>query len=135
MFVRKKKSPSGVVRVQVIDKNKGKYRVMQTIGSSSDAYEVEKLCKEGKKWIDVRCGNRDMFTVQTQEEEERQVTDYLLSNVENILLNGTQLVLNPIYDSIGFNSISDVVLRHLVVSQICHPRSKVATVDYLKSLF
>jgi hypothetical protein len=47
MFVGKKKSPSGVVSVQVIDKSKGKYRVIQTIGSGSDACEVEKLYKEG----------------------------------------------------------------------------------------
>jgi hypothetical protein len=50
-------------------------------GSSSDACEVEKLYKGGKKWIDIRCGNRDMFTVQAQKEEERQVTDYLYQNV------------------------------------------------------
>ncbi|MDR1371928.1 MAG: hypothetical protein LBJ17_02210 [Dysgonamonadaceae bacterium] len=32
----KKKNPSGVVSVQVIDKSGGKYRVFKTVGSSSD---------------------------------------------------------------------------------------------------
>ncbi|MDR0364610.1 MAG: hypothetical protein LBH92_06305 [Bacteroidales bacterium] len=77
MFVRKKKNSNDVVNVQVIDKSRDKYRFVQTIDSSSDAYEVEKLYKEGKKWIDVRCGNHDIFTIQAQEKEERQVTDYL----------------------------------------------------------
>jgi transposase len=58
-----------------------------------------------------------------------------LSNVENILLNGTQLILNKVLKLIGFNEIDNEILKHLVVSRICQPRSKVATVDYLKSYF
>ncbi|MDR0829578.1 MAG: hypothetical protein LBN95_05650, partial [Prevotellaceae bacterium] len=33
-------------------------------------------------------------------------------------------------NNIGFNAISDDILRHLVVSRICQPQSKVATVDF-----
>jgi transposase len=135
MFVCKKKNPSGVVSVQVIDKSNGKYKVVKTVGNSSDACEIEKLYSEGKKWIDVRYGNRDMFAVQAQEQEERQVMDYLLSNVENILLNGTQLVLNRIFRIVGFDLIEDEIFKQLVVSRLCQPQSKVATVDYLKSHF
>jgi transposase len=137
MFVRKKKNPSGVVSVQVIDKGKvkGTYRVIKTIGSSSDTCEIEKLYRYGKKRIDIQYGNRDMFAVQAQEEEERQVTDCLLSNVENILLNGTQPVLNQVFRIVGFDLIEDAVFKQLVVSRVCHPQSKVATVDYLKSHF
>jgi transposase len=58
-----------------------------------------------------------------------------LSNVENILLNGTQLILNQVFRIIGFHLIEDMISKHLVVSRICHPCSKVATVDYLKSYF
>jgi hypothetical protein len=35
MFVRKKKNPSGVVSIQVIDKRNGIYRVVKTIGSAT----------------------------------------------------------------------------------------------------
>ena len=51
------------------------------------------------------------------------------------MLNGTQMILNPLFDNIGFNGIKDDILRHLVLSRICHPQSKIATVDYLKSYF
>ena len=37
-------------------------------------------------------------------------------------------------DSIGFNRIPDEILRHLVIARVSHPKSKLATVDYLKSL-
>ena len=45
------------------------------------------------------------------------------------------MILNPLFDNIGFNAIDDNILRHLVVSRLCQPQSKVATVDYLKSYF
>lgn len=135
MFIRKKKNPSGVVSIQVIDKSTGKYRVLKTIGSSSDAQQVEQLYLEGKKWIAFQTGTRDMFEEQEKEQEEKQVVDYLLSNVENILLNGTQLILEQVFQKIGFDAIDDVVFKHLVIARISQPSSKSGTVDYLKSYF
>jgi hypothetical protein len=135
MFIRRKHNPSGVVSVQIIDKSSGKYRVLKTIGSSSDSIEVEKLYHEGKKWLDEHFGNRDMFREHNQQVEEEQTVRYLISNIENILLNGTQIILNKVFELTGFNRIDDKILRDLVVARICQPRSKVATVDYLKSHF
>jgi hypothetical protein len=51
MFVRKKKNPSGVISIQIIDKNQKKYQVIKTIGSSQDPNEVSVLFNQGKKWI------------------------------------------------------------------------------------
>lgn len=51
------------------------------------------------------------------------------------MINGTQLILKPVYQNIGFDKISEDVLKHLVVSRICQPQSKVVTSDYLKSYF
>ena len=108
---------------------------MKTIGSSSDTNEIEMLYFKGKKWILEQKGQRDMFLEHTRNFEEKAVVSGFLDKVENILLNGTQLILNPVYENIGFSAINDDILKHLVVSRICHPRSKVATVDYLKSYF
>ena len=83
----------------------------------------------------AHCGNRDMFSEHDRKIEEKQITEHLLGHIENILLNGTQLVLNPVFDLTGFSQINDKILQHLVVSRICQPRSKVATVDYLKSYY
>jgi hypothetical protein len=133
MFIRKKKNSSGVVSVQVIDKSGGKYRVVKTVGSSSDAAEIEKLYQQGKTWLADYHGERDMFAEHTREEEEKQITTHLLANIENILLNGTQLILNRVFHLIGFDRIDDEILKHLVVSRICQPRSKVATLEEIIS--
>jgi transposase len=135
MFVRKKKNPSGVVSIQVIDKSRGKYTVLKTMGSSSDTVEIDALYQQGKKWIALQCGKQDMFTIQAKEVEEKQVTDLFLSNIENVLLNGTQFILDPVFKAVGFDAIDDDILKHLVIARLCQPSSKAGTVDYLKSYF
>ena len=135
MYVRKKSNRSGSTSVVIVDKSSGKTRYLKTIGVSSDEQEIASFFEQGKKWIDFHCGNRDMFRESDRQSEEKQVTEYLLNNVENILLNGTQLILNEVFKLIGFDSIEDDILRHLVVARLCQPTSKSGTVDYLKSYF
>ena len=135
MFVRRKKNPSGVVSIQIIDKSKGTYRVVKTIGSSSDFLTIETLYQQGKKWISTYLGEQDLFEQSDQEVEERLITEHLLSNIENILLNGTQLLLDRVYNATGFDAIDDDILRHLVTTRLSRPMSKLATVDYLQSYF
>ncbi len=135
MFVRKKRNPSGVVSVQVIDKSRGKYRVIKTIGSSSDVSVIESLYREGIQWISDFMGQQDIFDSHHQEIEEQQVVTHLFSHIENILLNGTQLILDQVFRLVGFDRIQDDVFRHLVISRISQPSSKAGTVDYLKSYF
>jgi len=135
MFMRKKRNPSGVVSVQIIDKSGGRYKVLKTIGSSSDSEELESFCIQGKKWIDMRLGRLDMFAESERQREERQVAEHFLDNVENILLNGPQLILNEVFRLSGFDAINDEILKQLAVARLCQPSSKTGTVDYLKSHF
>ena len=135
MFVRKKKNRSGTTSVIVVNKRGGSFRELKTIGVSSDEKEINTFYLQGKKWISAYCGDRDMFAIAEKEREEKQVTEYLLNNVENILLNGTQLILNEVFKLVGFNVIEDDILKHLVVARLCQPSSKSGTVDYLKSYF
>ena len=135
MFIRKKPNRSGSTSVVIVDKRAGKVSYLKTIGVSSDPKEIEDLFSQGKKWISQQKCERDMFLEHTRDIEEKEVVEKLLNKIENILLNGTQMILNPLFDNIGFTAIEDDILKHLVVSRICHPQSKVATVDYLKSYF
>ena len=135
MYVRKKQNRSGSTSVVIVDKSTGKIRYLTTIGVSSDDKEIAALYQQGKKWIGSHCGSRDMFCEAEQQREEKQVTDYLLNNIENILLNGTQLILNEVFKLVGFAAIDDDILKHLVIARLCQPSSKTGTVDYLKSYF
>jgi transposase len=138
MYVRKKINPSGMVSVQIIDKSTGRYRVLKTIGSSSDTMEVERLYSEGKQWIHNYSGQQDIFEQYKRDENkirESEETNRVLDNVENIMLNGTELILERVFRLIGFDRIKDDILRYLVIARLSHPLSKLATVDYLKSYY
>ncbi|MDR0561032.1 MAG: hypothetical protein LBG92_12795 [Prevotellaceae bacterium] len=135
MYVRKKKNRSGSTSVVIVDKSSGKIRYLKTIGVSSDEQELASLSEQGRTWIEQYCGNRDMFKEAERQVEEKQVTEYLLDNVESILLNGSQLILNAVFKLVGFDAIEDNILKHLVVARLCQPTSKAGTVDYLKSYF
>ena len=135
MFIRKKKNRSGSTNIVVVEKRKGIYREIMSIGSSSDTYEIESFCHQAKQWISHHLGEQDVFEVHDRAIEEKQVTEYLLSNIEKILLNEAQLILNKVLKLTGFNAIEDDIFRQLVIARLCQPMSKLATVEYLKSHF
>lgn len=133
MFVRKKKNRSGSTSIVVVEKCKGIYREVATIGTSNDIAQIESLHNKGRKWISSHLGEQDIFEAHDQAVEERQVTEYLLSNIENILLNGAQLILNQVFKLTGFDAVEDEIFRQLVIARLSQPMSKAATVEYLKS--
>lgn len=135
MFIRKKKNRSGTTSIVVVEKRNGNYREIITIGTSNDASVLESLYLKGKKWISCYLGEQDIFEAHDKAIEERQVAEYLISNVENILLNGTQLILNNVFKVTGFDLIEDKIFRQLVIARLSQPMSKAATVEYLKSHF
>jgi len=135
MYVRKKPNRSGSTSIVVIEKRGGKICYLKTIGVSSDDNKIEELYLIGKKWISEQLGLRDIFIEHAKKLEAKEIVEQLLNKVEQILINGSQLVLNSVFKTIGFDKINDDILKHLVVSRICQPQSKVATVDYLKSYF
>jgi transposase len=135
MFLRKKKNRSGTTSIVVVEKCKGIYREIQTIGTSRNNSEIDSLYHQGKRWISKHLGEQDIFEEYDKTLEEMQVTEYLLSNVENILLNGVQLILNNVFKLTGFDQIEDTIFRQLVIARLCQPMSKSSTVEYLKSHF
>lgn len=135
MFLRKKINRSGTTSIVVVEKSHGKFKHVKTIGVSSDDKELEKFLSKGREWILEQSGKVDIFKEHQREEEEKLVTEQLLSNIENILLNGSQLVLDRVYDLIGFDEIQDDTLRHLITARLSQPMSKAATVEYLKTHF
>lgn len=135
MFVRKKKNRSGTTSVVVVDKSHGKFKELVTIGISKNEEEINQLVQQGEEWISTYYGTRDIFKEQERVEEENKLINYFISNVENVLLNGTQILLDHVFQLIGFDQIGDDILKHLVTARISQPSSKAATVEYLKSYF
>lgn len=126
MFVRKKVNPSGIVSVQIIDKSTGSYKMIRTIGSSSDSLEIARLVDEGKDWIKSRIGQVEIdFT------DEKQIAEHFLDSIEQITVQGTELLLGRMFDEIGFGIIPDILFKQLVIARLSFPASKLKTTDFL----
>jgi hypothetical protein len=129
MFVRKKKNKSGVVSVQIIDKSSGKYKMIKTIGSSSLKEEVDNLVNEGNLYIQEALGQGTInFDV---EDFGKQ----FIENINSIDVMGVRLLLEKIYDEIGYDQMGAEIFKNLVIVRITHPVSKLKTTKYLKRYF
>jgi hypothetical protein len=128
MFIRKKPNKSGVISVQIIDKSTGKYRLIKTVGSSSDAGVIERLMLQAKQHIIELTGQHPLnFDI----DKERDLVDLFFNGINEILLSGPELLLGKLFNEIGFNAIKDDLFRHLVLTRLAFPVSKLKTVDYL----
>ncbi len=128
MFVRRKHNKSGIVSVQIIDKSSGKYSVYETVGSSKDENEIALLVKKGNGIIQKLSGqHRINFDLQ----QEQQLVNLFFKGIKSLRLIGPELLLGKLFDEIGFNIIEDNLFRHLVITRLCYPTSKLKTTDYL----
>lgn len=140
MFIRRKKYPSGNIGIIVVEKIRGKSKELITIGIAKDASEIENLVNQGNEWMDRERARRnprlDLFGEERSAcQKELDESERILSRVSNILFNGTDLILDKVFDRIGFNKIEDIIFRKLVKARLSYPSSKAATVEYLKNYF
>lgn len=126
MFVRQKRNASGKISVQVIDKSFGKYKVVKTIGSSSDPNHIQLLLKQASQWIEDRLGN-----LQIDFSDDVRFSNAVLEGIEGFKQIGLDLLLGKVFDQVGFNQIPDPYFRYLVIYRLAYPKSKLKTTEYL----
>ena len=128
MFLRKKKNKSSSISVQIISKSGGKYKVVKTIGCGRTEQEVQKLYYLGKQEIERLTMQPKLFI-----SEQDTFIDDIFSSLSNssIRVIGPETVFGKLYDKIGFNQVKEDLFRHLVISRLAFPLSKLKTTDYL----
>ena len=128
MFIRKLKNRSGSRSIQIISKSAGKYKVVKTIGCGKTEQEIQKL---------VLVAHQELERLQAQIKLFVSEKDILIEDIFASLSNssiqtiGPELIFGKIYDHIGFNQIQEDLFRHLVISRITFPLSKLKTSEYL----
>lgn len=130
MFVRQKKNKSGKISVQIIAKSHGEYRVMKTVGCSSDTDEIHKLVAKAKQLIPDLSGQ---LPLDWETERDKSIDEYF-DTFDNTRINvvGPELILGTLFDRIGFNIFPNDLFRHLVIARLVYPGSKLKTIDYLQ---
>jgi len=129
MFVRKKKNKSGVISIQIIDKSTGKYKLIKTIGSSSDPDEIENLFEEGKIYVQDYLGQFILDYSSNNFQEK------VAASIQNIRIEGISLLLGKLYSEVGFDQVGNELLKQLVLIRLSHPASKLRTSEYLERYF
>ncbi len=128
MFIRKKKNKSGSISIQIISKNNGKYKVIETIGCSKNDYELEQLEKEAKnRLLELEPNLFDFAQYQSQKQK--------LTN-KDMRIIGDELIFGKLFKDIGcsnidFKNIKDKeIFKALVISRLLYPGSKLYLIDY-----
>ena len=129
MFLRRKANNSGSISVQVINKGTGRYRVIKSFGVGITETEVIRLEENARQYIREQTGtNRSLF----EYEDEIRLNDFV-SNISNsqIKVIGPEIIFGTLYDRIGYGSLNNELFKHLVVTRLFNPGSKLKTIDYL----
>ena len=119
MFIRKKKYPSGNVGIVIAEKIDGKMKELATIGIAKKPEEIDTFISWSREWIDKEQERRhprlDLFGEErSQCEAELLSAEQVLSCITNISINGADLILDRVFDKVGFNRIEAPVFRQLV---------------------
>jgi transposase len=128
VFLRQKKNKSGSVSVQIISKDRGRYKVIKTIGSARTDQQLATLVYQAKHELSKIEAQSGLFIF----EDDAFIESFLIQlQNSQIRTVGPELIFGKIYDSIGFKAITEELFRHLVISRLAFPLSKLKTIDYL----
>lgn len=100
----------------------------ETIGTSSDPQEIDFLVNKAQKHLDT-IGGQGLLLFDKQ--AELQFVDTFVNSLDSFALMGPELLIGRLFDEIGFNAIEDELFRHLVITRLIYPVSKLKTTDYL----
>ena len=128
MFVREVKNRSKSVSIQIINKSRGAYKVIKTVGCATQRHEIEHLKNLARQEIERLQSQAQLFKSEQDELIEDVISSLSNSSVSTI---GPELIFGRIYDYIGFGHIKEELFRHLVISRLAFPLSKLKTTEYL----
>jgi transposase len=128
MYVRLKKNASGSISIQLISKSRGKYKVVKSFGSATTRQEIDRLKLLAEQEKEFLSKPQRLFISEKDKAVEEAFSILANSNIRTV---GPELIFGKIFDHIGFNAIDQEMFRHLVISRLTFPLSKLKTVEYL----
>jgi transposase len=128
MYVRELKNRSGSISIQIISKARGRYKIVKSLGSAITRQEIERLRRLAQQEIERLSEPLTLFSSPDDVLVEKVFESLHNSSIQTV---GPELVFGKIFDYIGFNQVGEELFRHLVVSRLAFPLSKLKTIEYL----
>ena len=130
MFIRKNKNRSGTISIQIISKDRGKFKVIKTVGCAKTSREEELLMLIANTELERISGVQSLFV-----EHDDLVVDSFVNGIANsdLQIVGSELILGEIYRKIGFPEDGCCnYFKNLVLCRLVYPGSKLKSIKYFK---
>lgn len=109
--------------------------MIRSLGSSKVEEELKELERQATDYI-ARYGGQGVLDFEgVAPVSHQEEADMFFNRIVDVRHDAPRVILSRIYDGVGFGAIGDEVLRSLTIARVCEPKSKVATVEYLKRCF
>jgi hypothetical protein len=140
--VRKKKNSSGSISIHIINRTNREYKVVESLGSSKNEDEIERLYQKALDRIDEL--EQNLLYISKDNTKKEQIKN-LLSDIttQDFIPIGDELVFGKLFEQIGCNKIfnnikylrkkyeKEFLFKSLVISRLLYPGSKLELIHYL----
>lgn len=149
-YIRRVRTASGAIAVQICEKVSGRVRVVEHLGSAHDDASLAVLVVLGKQKIDAGQGVFD-FEVETKPRSVSDISDWtgkhtdrknsaervVTSSDGEVIAQSADLLWNVLvasYTRIGFSELGDEVFKQLVLARVVEGTSKQAAIRIIEEL-
>jgi hypothetical protein len=146
-YVRKVRTASGAVAVQVARKEAGKVVIIEHLGSARTDAELGILLQRARELID---GLQEVLDLEVARrvarltevcdwrpsDQHQRVADAVAGSGRTVA-TGSRLLyeaIGAVYDGLGFDAVGDAVFKDLVIARIVEPTSKLDSARVLTDL-
>lgn len=128
MFIRQLRNRSGSISIQIISKARGRYKVVKSLGSATTQQEIDRLVQSAQQEIEQLSKPQKLFRSETDDMIVSVLSSLSNSNIQTV---GPEIIFGKIFDHVGFKEVEEDLFRHLVISRLAFPLSKLKTIEYL----
>ena len=93
MFVRKKRNRSCTISIVAVSKSHGQFKEVKNFGVAQTESEAENLYQTALHWLETH-GSQQTQDFENNKGLELEETKRVISNMDAVLINGTQLLLH-----------------------------------------